>query len=131
MSGSIGMGETIKPPRYAVLVVEDDPLLLMDALDLVEEAGLLAYGARNATEAIVMMEQHEDIRVLFTDVQMPGSMDGIQLSAAVHSRWPDTEVMVTSGRIQPRAHDLPPNVRFLAKPYPAYKLTDAALRLIH
>lgn len=117
MSGSIGMGETIKPPRYAVLVVEDDPLLLMDALDLVEEAGLLAYGARNATEAIVMMEQHDDIRVLFTDVQMPGSMDGLALAKAVRDRWPPVTIIVTSGMVKVTKDDLPENGLFFAKPY--------------
>jgi len=114
-----------------VLVVDDEPLLRMDVAAALEEAGCHVLEAANADEALQLMQDNAHIDLLVTDVQMPGSMDGIQLSAAVHSRWPDTEVMVTSGRIQPRAHELPPNVRFLAKPYPAYKLTDAALRLIH
>jgi two-component system, response regulator PdtaR len=114
-----------------VLVVDDEPLLRMDVAATLEEAGCHVLEAANADEALQMMEGAAHIDLLVTDVQMPGSMDGIQLSAAVHLRWPDTEVMVTSGRIQPRAHELPPNVRFLAKPYPPYKLADVAMRLIH
>ena len=111
------MGETIKPPRYAVLVVEDDPLLLMDAMDLVEEAGLHAYGARDAEEAIGFLEQHDEIRVMFTDVQMPGSMDGLHLARAVRDRWPPVTIIVTSGRIKVTADDMPENGIFFAKPY--------------
>lgn len=114
-----------------VLVVDDEPLLRMDVAATLEEAGCHVLEAANADEALQMMERGAHVDLLVTDVQMPGSMDGIQLSAAVHLRWPDTEVMVTSGRIQPRAHELPPNARFLAKPYPPYKLADVAMRLIH
>ena len=112
------MGETMKPIRYAVLVVEDDPLLLMDAMDLVEEAGLQAYGARDANEAITLMETKDDIRVLFTDVQMPGSMDGLKLARAVRDRWPPVTVIVTSGMIKVTKEDMPENGLFFPKPYP-------------
>jgi CheY-like chemotaxis protein len=122
-----------QPAQYSptVLVVDDEPLLRMDVAAALEEAGCHVLEAANADEALQLMESVSHVDLLVTDVQMPGSMDGIQLSAAVHTRWPDTEVMVTSGRIQPRAHELPPNVRFLSKPYPPYKLTDAAMRLTH
>jgi CheY-like chemotaxis protein len=124
--------QTQSTPYFpTVLVVDDEPLLRMDVAATLEEAGCHVLEAANADEALQMMERVAHIDLLVTDVQMPGSMDGIQLSAAVHSRWPDTEVMVTSGRIHPRAHELPPNVRFLAKPYPPYKLADVAMRLIH
>lgn len=114
-----------------VLVVDDEPLLRMDVAAILEDAGCHVLEAANADEALQMMESAVHVDLLVTDVQMPGSMDGIQLSAVFHSRWPETEVMVTSGRVQPRAHELPPNARFLAKPYPPYKLADAAMRLSH
>lgn len=122
-----------QPVQYipTVLVVDDEPLLRMDVTATLEEAGCVVLEAASADEALRMMESGAHVDLLVTDVQMPGSMDGIQLSAAVHSRWPTTEVVVTSGRIQPRAHELPPNVRFLAKPYAPYKLADAAMRLLH
>lgn len=121
-------------PAYhspTVLVVDDEPLLRMDVAATLEQAGCHVLEAANADEALRMMESVAHVDLVVTDVQMPGSMDGLQLSAALHARWPGTEVMVTSGRIQPRAHELPPNVRFLAKPYPPYKLADAAMRLTH
>lgn len=127
------MGKSIQPPRYAALVVEDDPLLLMDAMDLVEEAGLRAYGARDAAEAIRFLEQHDEIRVMFTDVQMPGSMDGLHLARAVRERWPPVTIIVTSGRIKVTKEDMPENGVFFAKPYlPATivnALSDIAARI--
>jgi CheY-like chemotaxis protein len=108
----------MKPDRFAVLVVEDDPLLLIDAMDLVEETGMIAYGARHADAAILMLERHPEIRVLFTDVQMPGSMDGLKLARAVRDRWPPVTIMVTSGMIKVTKDDMPENGMFFAKPYP-------------
>ena len=124
------MGQSIKPLRYAVLVVEDDPLLLMDALDLVEEAGLQAYGARDAEEAIALMEQHDDIRILFTDVQMPGTMDGLALARAVRGRWPPVTIMVTSGMIKVTKDDMPENGMFFAKPYPPASIVQALNKIV-
>ena len=88
-----------KQRRPVVLVVEDEPLMLMDALDLVTGAGFEAIGAKNADEAILILENRNDIRVVFTDVNMPGSMDGIKLAHAVRNRWPPIEIIVTSGLI--------------------------------
>lgn len=119
------MAESIDPRRYAVLVVEDDPLLLMDAMDLVEDAGLRAYGARNAEAAIGLMERHDEIRVLFTDVQMSGSMDGLKLARAVRDRWPPVAIIVTSGYAKVGKEDLPENGLFFAKPYPPMVIVKA------
>lgn len=103
--------------RNAVLVVEDEPFILMDALDLVEEAGWVGYGARNAVEALVEMEKRDDVAVLFTDVQMEGSMDGMDLARAVAVRWPEVRIVVTSGHVRPTEGDLPAAGVFIAKPY--------------
>jgi CheY-like chemotaxis protein len=101
----------------AVLVVEDEPLLLFDAVDFLEEAGFAVYGARNADEAIRMLETYDDIRVLFTDVDMPGSMDGLRLAQAVRDRWPPVHILVTSGHIELHKDDLPEHGIFFSKPY--------------
>lgn len=103
--------------RFAILVVEDEPLLLLDALDMVEDAGFTAYGASNADEAIRLLERHDDIRVLFTDVDMPGSMDGLRLAHAVRDRWPPMGIIVASGHIRVKAEELPENGMFFPKPY--------------
>jgi len=103
---------------YAVLVVKDDALVRMDAVDLCEEAGFTAYEAKNAEQAIRMLERHAEIRVLFTDVEMPGTLDGLKLARAVHDRWPPVTITVTSGRVRVTKDEMPENGLFFAKPYP-------------
>ena len=100
-----------------VLVVEDDPLLLLHAMDVVIEAGLEPVSATNADEAIYLLESRDDIRIVFTDIDMPGSMDGLKLAAAVRGRWPPIEIILTSGHAAPRPVDMPARSRFFAKPY--------------
>ncbi|WP_279482272.1 response regulator [Aureimonas sp. SK2] len=123
------MAQSFNPSQLAVLVVEDEPLLLMDAIDLIEEAGFVAYGASNADEAIRMLERHSDIRVLFTDVDMPGSMDGLKLARAVRDRWPPVSIIVASGHVRVTKEDMPENGLFFAKPYPPKSVIAALNRI--
>jgi CheY-like chemotaxis protein len=123
------MGESIDYRRYAVLVVEDDPILLMEAMELVEDAGLTAYGARHAEAAIRLLEKHLDIRILFSDVEMPGSMDGLKLARAVRDRWPPVTIIMTSGRAKVTADDMPENGVFFAKPYPPVEIVKTLNRI--
>jgi CheY-like chemotaxis protein len=111
------MGQSKPYTRPAVLVVEDEPLLRLMALDLVEEAGLAAIEATNADEAIRILEARDDIRIIFTDIDMPGSMDGLRLAAAVRDRWPPVRIIVTSGQARVFATDLPQGAIFMAKPH--------------
>lgn len=119
------MGQSFDPKRYAVLVVEDDALVRAEAVDLCEDAGFTTYEARNADQAIRMLERHSDIRVLFTDVEMPGTMDGLKLARAVRDRWPPVTIIVTSGRVQVGKDDMPENGLFFAKPYPPNSIIKA------
>lgn len=114
------MGQRIKPK---VLVVEDEPLLLMMAAALVEDAGFEAIQASDADEAIRLLETIPDIRILFTDIDMPGSMDGLKLAAAVRNRWPPIEIIVVSGMTRPPASSLPDRGVFFAKPIDAQAVT--------
>jgi CheY-like chemotaxis protein len=123
------MGESLDYRKYAVLVVEDDPILLMEAMDLVEDAGLTAYGARNADAAIGLLERHPDIRILFSDVEMPGTMDGLKLARAVRDRWPPVTIIMTSGRLKVSADDMPENGMFFAKPYPPSDIVKTLNRI--
>ena len=107
----------------AVLVVEDEAFLRFDAVDIVQEAGFLAYEAANASEAIAKLEAHPDIGILFTDVDMPGSMNGLHLAHYVHERWPPVRIVVTSGHHLLQSRDLPDDGRFFAKPYPHDQVT--------
>jgi CheY-like chemotaxis protein len=103
--------------RTVVLVVEDDSLLRMDAVEMIEEAGFTAYEAANADEAIKILESRPDINVIFTDIDMPGSMNGIKLAQAVRGRWPPIKIIVTSGKFTLRHGDLPDGGKFIPKPY--------------
>lgn len=121
------MAQSFDPSRFAVLVVEDEPLLLLDAMDMVEDAGFIAYGAADAEEAIRMLETHPDIQVLFTDVDMAGSMDGLKLAHAVRDRWPPVSIIVASGHVRVTKEDLPANGLFFAKPYPPKKSSQRSV----
>ena len=103
--------------RPVVLVVEDEFLLRMDAIDMIASAGFEALEAVNADEAIAILEERPDIAVVFTDIQMPGSMDGLKLARAVRGRWPPIKIVATSGRLHVEERDLPTGGRFLPKPY--------------
>ena len=91
-------GPTECPPN--VLVVEDEMVLRMRAVDIVEDAGFTAVEAVNADEALSILESRSDISLLFSDIQMPGSMDGLKLAHAVHDRWPSIKIILVSGQIQ-------------------------------
>jgi two-component system, response regulator PdtaR len=111
-----------------VLVVEDEPLLLLMAGDMVEEAGLLPLFAGNADAAIRILESRDDIGVVFTDVRMPGTMDGLRLAAAVRDRWPPIRLMVVSGHLV-QEPELPDDARFFRKPYPTAEIISTLREL--
>ena len=100
-----------------VLVVEDEALLLFAIADELRDLGFNVLEARNADEALARLEAHSDIAVVFTDVDMPGSMDGLKLSRAVRNRWPPVKIVVTSGHRQVQITDMPDGSVFHAKPY--------------
>lgn len=103
--------------KPVVLVVEDEALLRMNAVDIVHQAGFEVLEACTADEAIEILEARDDIRVVFTDIQIPGSMDGLKLARAVRGRWPPIQIIATSGRVEVSEQDLPQGGRFLPKPY--------------
>ena len=109
--------------RPVVLIVEDDLLIRLHAAEIIIGAGFDVIEASNADEAIAILEVRPDIAVLFTDIQMPGSMDGLKLAAAVKGRWPPIRIIATSGLVDVRGDDLPEGGRFLPKPYDPTQLT--------
>jgi two-component system, response regulator PdtaR len=108
-----------------VLAVEDEPLILMLAIDMIRDAGFEALWASNADEAIRILESRDDIRIVFTDVNMPGAMDGIRLAQAVRGRWPPIKIIVTSGFSRGELKSLPEGSQFIPKPYHARQISDA------
>lgn len=103
--------------RPVVLVVEDDFLLRMDAVDILKDAGFEVVEAPNADQAIAILEAHPSIHIVFTDVQMPGTMDGLKLARFVKDRWPPIKIVATSGRVRVSDADLPAGSVFVPKPY--------------
>src|SRR6185437_11831804 len=99
-----------------VLVVEDEMVLRMRAVDIVDDAGFTSVEAVNADEAIAILESRSDIDLLFTDIQMPGSMDGLKLAHAVHDRWPAIKIILVSGQVKPSDAERPADSRFFGKP---------------
>jgi CheY-like chemotaxis protein len=100
-----------------VLIVEDDFLIRMNAAEMIVAAGFKVVEAGNADQAILILEVRSDITVVFTDVQMPGSMDGLKLAVMIRRRWPPIMIVATSGLVDVRQNDLPEGGRFLRKPY--------------
>ena len=103
--------------RPVVLVVEDEFLLRMNAAEMIAGAGFEVVEAANADEAIAVLEARLDIHVVFTDIQMPGSMNGLKLASFVRGRWPPIKIVATSGFVRVGEADLPEGSRFLTKPY--------------
>ncbi|MFK4657287.1 two-component sensor histidine kinase/ActR/RegA family two-component response regulator [Bradyrhizobium japonicum] len=103
-------------PLPNVLIVEDEMVLRMRAVDIVEDAGFNPVEAVNADQAISILESRSDISLLFTDIQMPGSIDGLTLAHAVHNRWPAIKIILVSGQVMPTDSERPADSRFFAKP---------------
>jgi CheY-like chemotaxis protein len=116
--------------RAVVLIVEDELVIRLNAVEMIEEAGFEVVEAASADEAIAILESRLDITVVFTDIQMPGSMDGLKLAAAVRDRWPPIMIVATSGRVKLGPGDLPKGSRFLQKPYSPAEITKTLRDLV-
>ncbi|MGO8026322.1 response regulator [Rhizobium leguminosarum] len=120
----------MKYGKAVVLVVEDSMIIRMSAVDLVLSAGYEALEACDADEAIRILESRNDIDLVFTDVQMPGTMDGIKLSHYIRDRWPPVRLIVASGAAILEESDLPTGSRAFSKPYDNHAITDAMAHLL-
>lgn len=105
------------PPRTVALVVEDEPLIMMEAVDILESDGFKVLEAWSADTALKLLDEKGPVDLLFTDVHMPGTMNGFALAKEVRRRWPRTAVVICSGHIKPGPADLPAGARFLDKPF--------------
>jgi CheY-like chemotaxis protein len=113
-----------------VLVVEDNPLILMNALDLVTTTGFQGVGAASADEAIAILEARSDIRLVFTDVEMPGTIDGLKLAHYIRNRWPPIHLIVASGRAILEESQLPIGSSFFSKPYDYNTIVKEMTRML-
>ena len=110
------MASASNTPAPNVLVVEDEMVLRMRAVDIVEDAGFNSIEAVNAEEALSILESRSDISLLFTDIQMPGALDGLKLAHAVYKRWPSIKIILVSGQVNLADADKPTDSRFFGKP---------------
>jgi CheY-like chemotaxis protein len=116
--------------KAVILVVEDTAIIRMSAVDLVQSAGYEALEASNADEAIRILESRTDIDLVFTDVQMPGTMDGIKLSHYIRNRWPPIKLIVASGKTILDESSLPEGSRYFSRPYSDHTIADAMAVLL-
>lgn len=120
----------MKNGKAVILVVEDSALIRMGALDLVRSAGYEALEACDADEAIRILESRGDIDLVFTDVQMPGTMDGIKLSHYIRDRWPPVKLLIASGAAILEECRLPKGSLFFSKPYNDHEIADKMASLL-
>lgn len=113
-----------------VLVVEDEALVRMDIALFLEDEGFQVLEASNADDAISLLDAHPEVRLMFTDIDMPGSMDGLKLAAAVRDRWPPVKIIVTSGHRHMSDDTLPIVGRFFSKPYDPSRVIHAIREMI-
>ena len=125
--GSFRMDDKKRP---IVLVVEDEVLIRMFAVDVIRDAGFEVVEAADADEAIAVLESRNDIEVVFTDIHMPGPMDGMRLAAAIRNRWPPVKIIATSGRTDNFEKHLPAEGRFIPKPYDAQQVGRAIREIV-
>jgi len=116
--------------RSVVLVVEDELFLRLMGVDLLEEAGFDVLQACNADEALRLLETHSEVRVVFSDIEMPGSLDGLGLARCICQRWPEIGIVLTSGH-QLGTEMLPRDGTFLIKPYDGTALVRTIEEIMH
>ena len=125
------MGPSEPHAKLVVLVVEDEPLLRLVAVEMVEDGGFDALEANGSTAAIRILEVRLDIRLVFTDIDMPGGINGLELAAIVRDRWPPIAIIITSGKSAPMVRDMPKGTPFFAKPYRPEEVMAAMHRMTH
>jgi two-component sensor histidine kinase len=124
------MSSALLPSSPKVLVVEDEMVLRMRAVDIVEDAGFIPVEAVDADEALSILESRSDIALLFTDIQMPGSIDGLKLAHAVHKRWPAIKIVMVSGQVNLSDADKPADSRFFGKPLIAHQMISELQEMV-
>jgi len=116
-------------PDPVALVVDDEPLIRIDTADMISDAGYHVIEARSAAEALEVLQAHMSLKLLVTDIHMPGSMDGLALARHVGEHWPHIHIVVASGAVTPKAGELPEGAHFLGKPMDQAMVMEALTKL--
>jgi CheY-like chemotaxis protein len=130
VKASVSYAPAQPPSQSTVLVVEDDEVLRLCAEEVVADAGFSPVEAANADEAFAILENRSDIALLFTDTQMPGSMDGLDLTRIVRDRWPAIKIILVSGRAELSERERPINSRFYQKPFAMKQMIEGLQEMI-
>ena len=124
------MDAHLRIAKPVVLIVEDEPIIRWASADMLTDSGFDVIEARDADEALSVLRSRDDVRVLFTDIDMPGSIDGLELAAIAHALWPKLRILVTSGKSVPSPRALPEFGRFVGKPYAQEQIVRDIGRLL-
>jgi CheY-like chemotaxis protein len=116
--------------RQTVLVVEDEGLVRLDAAETLRDAGFTVVEAANAEQALAVVAGGESVDLLFTDINMPGSIDGLELAKRVSRLKPRIHLLLTSGKVSPARGQIPADGGFIAKPYTPEAVTRAVSRML-
>ena len=111
------MASDVPLVERSILVVDDEPMIRLNLADFFEGEGYTVYEASDADDAIAILQANSGVRIVLTDIQMPGSMDGVKLAHFIAERFPPSLLIVASGALRPSAADLPPHTMFIAKPF--------------
>lgn len=123
------MGQSAPLHRHPVLVIEDEPVLRIDALDMVAQAGFEAVEAMSVDDAIHILETRPDIRIVYMDLDMPRGIKGIELAATIRSRWPPIEIVLTAAFFTEEDLILPARAEFYPKPVQRDEVIAAMRRM--
>lgn len=118
------MGQALPETRPAILIVEDEAFIRFDLVDFFQDAGFEVFDAEDADVAIELMAAHPAIRIVLTDVNMPGSMDGVRLAHVIRDRYPPTMLLIASGAVKLKPGDMPVGATFVPKPFDPRAILD-------
>ncbi len=123
------MSPSVRTDRVPILVIEDEPLLRLEALDMIEVAGFEAVEAADVDDAIRILETRLDIRIVYMDLDVPRGLQGIEIAAEIRERWPPIEIVLTAAFVEPDELDLPVRTEFFSKPINRSAVVAALRRL--
>lgn len=130
MAAEVGsMGQAEHSTRRPVLIIEDEPVLRIEAIDMVEDAGFEAVEAMSVEDAIRILKKRPDIRVVYMDLDMPKGVKGIEIAAAIRDRWPPIEIILTAASFAKADLDLPVRSEFYSKPIQHGEIIAAMRRM--
>lgn len=123
MASSVPLPPSVE--KRVVLVIEDEPVLRIDVVDMLEGAGFEVIESTSVEDALHILESRPDIRIVYMDLDMPKGVDGVKVAAAIRDRWPPIEIVLTASRVDGARIQLPVRAKFFAKPINPARVIEA------